>query len=282
MPLTALGFALLSGSGFVGARLGLPHAGPFAFLALRFALAALLLAGLARLVGAPWPQSWRAGRDYALAGLLGVGLFSLGVFHSIAGGVPAAVSALIIALQPLLIAVLAPWLLGERLGLRQGLGLLLGLAGVALVLAPGQGEQPLPVSALAASFFGLFALCAGNLYQKARCAAMHPFSGGSLQCLISTMVCAIGWWWYEPEPVRWHSEFVLALSWMSVIVSAGAVSLLVLLIRQGQISQVAGWFYLLPVAAALLDWLLFGHGLSGSQWLGIVIAGSGVWWTTRH
>lgn len=282
MSTTALGFAVLSGSGFVGARLGLPHAGPFAFLGLRFALAALLLAGLAHLVGAPWPRCWRAGADYAVAGLLGVGLFSLGVFHSIAGGVPAAISALIVALQPILIALLAPRLLGEAVSARQWQGLLLGLAGVALVLAVGYSGPALPLWPLAGSFLGLFALSAGNLYQKARCAAMHPFSGGCIQCAASTLLCVPGWWLCESAPVAWNGEFVFALGWMSVVVSVGAVSLLVLLIRRGRVSQAAAWFYLMPVAAALLDWLLFGRGLAAGQWLGIAVAGGGVWWTTRR
>ena len=282
MNLTALGFALLSGSGFVGARLGLPHASPYAFLALRYALAALLLAALARLVGAPWPARGQPARQVMLAGLLGVGLFSLGVFHSIAGGVPAAISALIIALQPLLVALLAPRLLGEQISRRQWQGLLLGLAGVALVLLPGQGQRALPAGALLASVLGLVALTAGNLYQKARCATMHPFSGGSLQCLGSAAICLAGWGLEGATAVHWHGEFVFALGWMSIVVSTGAVSLLVILIRQQQISQVAGWFYLLPLSAALLDWLLFARGLATPQWLGMLLAGSGVYLSTRR
>ena len=99
---------LLYGAGFVGARLGLPHAEPFAFLTLRFALAALILAGLARAFSAPWPRRPQEWGHIAAAGLLTVGVFSAGVFYSIAGGLPPAASALIIALQPILIALAAP------------------------------------------------------------------------------------------------------------------------------------------------------------------------------
>lgn len=98
MPLhpTALAFVALYGAGFVGARLGLPHAPPFAFLALRFAIAASLLAILAKVFSTPWPRQTREWLDIASAGLLTVGVFSAGVFYSIALGLPPAASALII------------------------------------------------------------------------------------------------------------------------------------------------------------------------------------------
>src|SRR3712207_3126997 len=107
-------FVLLWSTGFIGARLGLPHAGPLTFLALRYALAGLLLALVALAMGAPWPR--RAGElgHYALAGLLVHGLYLGGVFVGISLGVEAGVSALIVGLQPLLTAALAGLLLGER------------------------------------------------------------------------------------------------------------------------------------------------------------------------
>ena len=92
--LLALGFVTLYGAGFVGARLGLPHAEPFAFLALRFALAAGILAAVALAIGQAWPQGRRQVLPIIGAGLLTVGVFSAGVFYSIAGGLPPALSAL--------------------------------------------------------------------------------------------------------------------------------------------------------------------------------------------
>lgn len=275
--LTALAFVVLSGSGFVGARVGLPHAGPFAFLALRFALAAVLLALLAGLFASPWPRRPRDWLHVAVAGLLGVGLFSAGVFCSIARGLPPAASALIVALQPLLIALAAPKLLGERLAPRQWGGVLLGLAGVFMVLQQGFAGRPVEPGAVLLSVGALFALAAGNLYQKARCPTMHPFAGGAIQCAVSALACAAGLVAWEDGQVAWTGEFVAALLWMAVVVSVGAVSLLVVLIRDGEVSRVAGLFYLIPVAAAFAAWLLLGQAIAPLQWLGIAVAGVGVW-----
>lgn len=273
---TALAFVALYGAGFVGARLGLPHAPPFAFLALRFAIAASLLAILAKLFSAPWPRQAREYLHIASAGFLTVGVFSAGVFYSIAQGLAPAASALIIALQPILIAIAAPTLLGERIGQRRWLGLLLGLAGVFLVLQQGIGGQATTLLPVVLSVVALLGLSAGNLYQKSRCATMHPFSGGAIQCAVCAAACLIGSILYEDAPIAWTGEFIVALLWMAVIVSVGAVSLLVILIRDGEVSRVAGLFYLVPVSAAICAWLLFGQQIGPSQWLGIGIAACGV------
>lgn len=279
--LMPLAFVSLYGSGFVGARLGLPHAEPFSFLAWRFALAALVLAGLARAFSAPWPGRPQEWLHIAGAGLLTVGVFSAGVFYSIAGGLPPAISALVIALQPILIGFTAPLLLGERLHSRQWLGLLLGLLGVFLVLQQGLSGQPLGLWPLMLSVIALGGLSAGNLYQKARCATMHPFSGGAIQCALCALGCGLGSALLEQRPIDWSGEFLIALLWMSIAVSVGAVSLLVMLIRHGEVSRVASLFYLVPVAAAISAWLLFDQGIAPGQVMGIAIAGAGVSLATR-
>lgn len=273
---TALAFVALYGAGFVGARLGLAHAPPFAFLALRFAIAAGLLAILARMFAAPWPRQVREYRDIASAGFLTVGVFSAGVFYSIALGLAPAASALIIALQPILIAIAAPALLGERVGQHRWAGLLLGLGGVFLVLREGIGEPATAMLPVILSVVGLLGLSAGNLYQKYRCKTMHPFSGGAIQCAVCAAACLIASLSFEDMPIAWTGEFIVALLWMALVVSVGAVSLLVILIRDGEVSRVAGLFYLVPVSAAIFAWLLFEQAIGPAQWLGIGVAACGV------
>lgn len=279
--LMPLAFVTLYGSGFVGARLGLPHAAPFSFLAWRFALAALVLAGLARAFSAPWPGRPQEWLHIAGAGLLTVGVFSAGVFYSIASGLPPAISALIIALQPILIGFAAPQLLGEQLQRRQWAGLCLGLLGVFLVLQQGIAGQAFSPWPVLLSLIALGGLSAGNLYQKARCTTMHPFSGGAIQCGLCALACGLGSALFEARATDWSGEFLIALLWMSLAVSVGAVSLLVLLIRHGEVSRVASLFYLVPVAAAISAWLLFDQGIAPTQGLGIAIAALGVALATR-
>jgi drug/metabolite transporter (DMT)-like permease len=269
-------FVALSGSGFVGARLGLPHAEPFVFLGLRFALAAAVLAGLALALRAPWPRDLREAAHIGVAGLLGIGLFSAGVFYSLALGVPPAVSALIVALHPIVVALGAGPLLGERVSPRQWLGLLLGLAGVYLVLHGRLSVDPAYFDAALLSGLGLVGMSAGNLYQKARCPGMHPLTGSALQHALCALPMAAGAALFESRVVEWSGEFVVALLWMALPVSVGAVTLLGLLIQRGEVSRVASVFYLLPVSAAITAHLLFGQTVEAAAFAGIALAAAGV------
>src|SRR4051812_12613113 len=147
-------FVLLWSTGFVGAKYGLPYAPPFLFLALRLALAAVLLAVLAVALGGARMTARRQYGHAAVVGLLLHAGYLGGVFYGISQGVPAGVSAVIVSLQPVLTAVLASRVLGERPSARQWLGLAVGLAGVALVVGPGLVDagsaESLPVSGVAA------------------------------------------------------------------------------------------------------------------------------------
>lgn len=278
----AVAFVTLSGAGFVGARLGLPHAEPFVFLALRFGIAAIILAAIAVAIGRDVPRDpWQWGHIVA-AGLLTVGVFSAGVFYSIAGGVSPALSALIVALHPIVVAVAAPALLGEQVGARQWLGLLLGLGGVFLVVGHGLALDPSLGWPVACSFIGLFGMSAGNLYQKARCADMPLFAGSAAQCASCALACGLGAAAFESRHIAWTGEFLMAVGWMAIVVSVGAVSILYVLIRRGEVSRVAGLFYLIPVVAALAAWALFGQGVAMIQWLGMAVAGSGMLLVTRR
>jgi len=269
-------FVVLSGSGFVGTRLGLSHAEPFLFLGLRFALAAAILAGIAFVLRAPWPRDLRSAAHIGIAGLLGIGLFSAGVCYSIALGVPPAVSALIIALHPILVALGAGPLLGERVTPRQWLGLLLGLAGVYLVLRGRLLADPAYLDAALLSVLGLCGMSAGNLYQKARCPGMHALTGSTLQHALCTLPMFAGAALFETGHVEWSGEFIAALLWMAVPVSVGAVTLLGLLIQRGEVSRVASIFYLMPVSAAITAYLLFGQAIEAAAFGGIALAAAGV------
>lgn len=285
-PWLALGlpfiFVCLYGSGFVGAKLGLPYAGPFTFLGLRFGLAALLLVALALLVKAPWPERSADWMHIALAGFLGVGVFSAAAFSSIALGVPPAVSALIAALNPIVVALAAGPLLGEKTSKRQLLGLAVGFVGVYLVLRERLYVDPSYLPAIALSFVALLGLAAGNLYQKRRCTSMHLLSGGAIQCGVTAVVMFGGAAMFNEAPAVWSPEFIIALLWMAIVVSIGAVSILYVLIRRHDVSRVASVFYLMPASAAVGAYFLFGQTLSVSALIGMAVTATGVMLAARR
>lgn len=269
-------FVMLYGTGFVGAKFGLPYAPPMTFLVLRFAIAASIVALIAAGFRARWPATSREALHICVAGSLTVGTFSAGVFVAINLGLSPALSALIIALQPIIVAIGARQLLGERLVIQQWLGLGLGLIGVALVVAHKLDFTQVHMAGLAFAVLGLLGLSFGNLYQKRFCADMNIFTGGALQSASSFALCLPFALMFEDVRVDWSVEFAAALSYMSIGVSIGALSLLYVMIRRGEVARVASIFYFVPVSAALASHLLFGEQIDAAVAVGIAVTAAGV------
>jgi drug/metabolite transporter (DMT)-like permease len=269
-------FVVLWSTGFIGAKLGLPHAGPLTFLALRYGLAAGLLALLALATRAPWPRRPAEIGHYAVAGLLVHAIYLGGVFVGIALGVEAGISALIVGLQPLLTAAFASVFLGERVTPRQWAGLGLGLLGMALVLARKLGQGPGDALGSLACVTALLGITAGTLYQKRFCVGMDLRTGGVVQFTAAGLATALFAVLFEDIHVAWTGEFVFALLWLVLVLSLGAVSLLYLLIRRGAAAQVASLFFLVPPCTALIAWPLFGETLGPVALSGMALTAAGV------
>ena len=128
-------FVFLWSTGFIGAKLGLPYVEPMTFLAIRFAICTLIFLPFVLLTSTRWPERWQDWLHIGFSALLLHGGYLGFVFWAISLGVPAGTSALIVGIQPLIVAALAGVLLKENVNLRQWLGLLAGLGGVILVVA---------------------------------------------------------------------------------------------------------------------------------------------------
>lgn len=269
-------FVLLWSTGFIGGKLGLPHAEPLTFLLWRMALVAVVLAVASVWVKAPWPQDWRTVGRIALAGLMVHGLYLVGVFMGLAQGVPAGAVAVIVGLQPLLTALAAGPLFGERLSAKQWAGLGLGLAGVVAVvwekLTLGVGT-PLGLGLCGMALLGI---TAGTLYQKRYCADMDLRTGTAIQYAATGTLLAVLAPLLETMQVHWTGEFIFALLWLSLVLSIGAIFMLFMLIRRGAASRVASLFYMVPPVTALMAWALFGEKLGPVALVGMGVTAAGV------
>lgn len=274
LRLTPALFVLLWSTGFIGARLGMPHAEPMTFLAIRFALATVLLA----LVGltARWPRRPVDWGHLAVAGLLMHGVYLGGVFVAIRQGMEAGLAALIVSVQPLLVAASASLFLGERVPPVTWLGLALGLAGVSLVLARKLGGGGGSLVAVLACLAALAAITVGTIYQKRFCSGHDLRTGNAIQFAAATAFSWLAALLFETRVVEWTGELVFALLWLVLVLSVGAISLLYLLLRQGAASQVASLFFLVPPTTALIAWPLFGERLGVLELAGMALAALGV------
>lgn len=269
-------FVLLWSTGFIGGKLGLPHAEPLTFLLWRMALVAVVLLALSAWQKAPWPASWRAVGHIAVAGLLVHGVYLGGVFGALKQGLPAGTVALIVGLQPLLTALVAGPLLGERITGRQWLGFALGLAGVTAVVWEKLSLNIGGPLGLGLSVAALLGISIGTLYQKRHCADMDLRTGTTIQYAATGTVLAIVAPFTETMRIDWAADFIFALVWLCLVLSVGAIFLLFALIRRGAASKVASLFYLVPPVTALMAWALFGEKLGPLALSGMVVTAAGV------
>lgn len=282
LALMPAAFVVLWSTGFIGAKFGLPHAEPFTFLLLRFVSVSAILAAAAVAAGAPWPRDpVQIGRTVA-AGLMIHGVYLGGVFSAIAHGVPAGIAALLVGLQPLLTAAVAPVYLGERITPRQWLGLGLGFLGVVLVVMDKLSLRPGDIAGAGWAAAALIGITAGTLYQKRHSASMHLLTGSAVQfatCAVVYLPIAL---LFETMRVDWTADFVFALAWLTLVLSIGAISLLHLMIRRGAAARIASLFYLTPAVTAAFAWLLFDETLGPAAIAGMVLAAAGVAMVARQ
>jgi drug/metabolite transporter (DMT)-like permease len=262
-------------TGFVVARLAMPHAPPMGFLAWRYAFS-LLAFGLWVAVSRPaWPQGRAQWGHLAVTGLLMHAGYLGGVWAAVKAGIPAGTVALIVGLQPVLTAVWVSARGQHRVAPQQWGGLLLGLVGLALVVWPKMGRGEVTTFNLALSVLALASITAGTLYQKRHVAPVDVRTASLVQlaaALAATLPLAL----LESQPMQWHPDLVIALVWSVLALSLGASSLLMLLIQAGAATRVTSLFYLVPPCTAVLAWALFGEQLGLAAGGGMALCAVGV------
>lgn len=273
-------FVLLWSTGFVGAKYGLPYADPFVFLSVRVLIAAVILFALVRLMKMPLNIGKSAISRSFVIGFFLHACYLGGVFYSISQGLPAGVAAVVTSLQPVLVSLFAVRILGEKLLPRQVLGLALGLTGVLLVLAP-TFDSHIPAVAIIAIIVALVGSTSATLLQKKIGSDIPLVAGTAYQYLFSGAVLgaiAIGSGNLE---MTWNLKFTAAFIWLVLVLSVGAILLLLWLLNTGSAASVSSLFYLVPPATAIEAFFLFGEKVNTQGFLGIGITALGVWLVIR-
>src|SRR6202790_3108853 len=268
-------FVVLWSTGFIATKYVRNEAEPLTYLAIRMAVVVGLMAVIVAIARPPWPD--RAGVAHsAVAGLLVHGFYLGGTAVAIAHSIPAGLSALIPGLQPILTSTLANRFLGERVTPLQWTGLLLGLAGVVLILhdRPMSGEAGW---GWLASGVSLVSITLGTLYQRRYCGRIDWRTGNLVQYIAVTMFFAAGAWLFETNNVvHWTGEFVLALAWLAVVLSIGSIGAVYLLVPPPAATSVASLFYLVPAVTAAMAYILFGERLDAGAILGMAACAAAV------
>jgi drug/metabolite transporter (DMT)-like permease len=270
-------FVLIWSTGFIVARYGMPHAGPFGFLAWRFALSIPVFALWVILARAAWPRERGQWLHLGVVGILMHAAYLGGVWSAVKGGLSAGTTALICGLQPLLTAC---WISftgsGTRIDPRQWAGLALGLLGLALVVWRKLTLAEAGPATLALAVFALLSMTAGTLYQKRFVAAADVRVANLIQ-LGAALLVMLPLAWIEAEAIDWNAQAIGAMAWSVLVLTLGGSSLLLLLIQRGAATRVTSLLYLVPPTAALLAWILFDEALTPAIIAGMALAAAGVW-----
>jgi len=271
-------FVVIWSTGFVVARLAMPHAPPFGFLSYRFALSALCLTAWVAIARAAWPASRAQWGHLLVTGVLMQAGYLGGVWAAVKAGLGAGTAALLVGLQPVLTAV---WMSrGGRgadtdgISSQQWLGLALGFFGLALVVWRKLGGEVTPVN-LALAIVALLSITIGTLYQKRFVGRCDVRSASAVQMVAALVVC-LPLAWLESEKVEWHADLVAAMAWSVGVLTLGGSSLLYLLIQRGEATRVTSLLYLVPPCTALLAWAMFGESLTPLMMLGMALTVIGV------
>ncbi len=277
-------FVLLWATGFIGAKYALPYAEPFTVLALRMYITLAVFLILINLYRQKWP-SLRGALYSMLVGALVHAAYLGGVFAAIKAGMAAGLASLLVGLQPILTALIAWLWLENQINRKQLVGLLLGILGVATVLLLGKGgieAMAFNLVSLLFALMALFGITIGTLLQKRFCAGVGLLTGTFYQYLASALIMSLLALLFETRVIDWQPQFIAALLWLVFGLSLSAILLLMLMIREGEATKVASYFYLTPPVTAVMAWLLFDERLTIWGMVGIGLTAYGVYLVIRN
>ncbi|WP_066259375.1 DMT family transporter [Hydrogenophaga flava] len=272
-------FVLIWSTGFIVARYGMPHAPPMSFLAVRYALSILCFLPWIVLAGVKWPSDRRQALHLAVTGVLMHAGYLGGVWAAVKAGMGSGLSSLIVGIQPVLTAIWLTSVGGHHVSRRQWLGLLLGFAGLVLVVsrkfgAGGPGDSANWLN-LSFAVMALFAITAGTLYQKRFVQPCDVRTANTVQ-LAAALVVTLPLALLETETMRWNAELAGAMAWSVLGLTLGGSSLLYMLIQRGAAASVTSLMYLVPPCTALIAWVLFAEPITATTIAGTALTAFGV------
>ena len=269
-------FLLLWSAGFGVAKLGLMHAQPLTLLALRYVLVLAVLIPVAIVIRPPLPKTWRAAADVAVVGfLIQVAYFGL-CYVAFKAGVSAGAVSIIVCLQPILVALAAPAMVGEMMSRKGWIGLAMGLAGAAVVILARSKIAAESPFGLGCTLLALLGITGGTLYEKRFGVTHHPVTANLIQYAVGAAFTLPLAFATESLQIQWDMQFVWVMTYLVLGNSLLALSLLLAMIRVGAVSRVSALFYLVPPLSALFAWPLLGEVMPPLGWLGMVLAATGV------
>lgn len=273
-------FLVVWSAGYVAASLGLNYVEPITFLVIRFALVVIFMAVLFLVMRPPLPTTPAQWGHLVIVGFMLQTMYFGGCYMAFTSGISVGTLALIMSLQPIIIGLVAPRWSGEVVGGRQWVGLILGLSGAVIVILARSAIAAPPVIGFLFAAFALFGITGGSLWEKRFGAAHHPVTSHLVGFIAGLLGVMPFMFVYETMEITWTWQFVGSLAYLVFANSLLAMGLLLAMIRAGDVSKVSALFFLVPPLAATLAWVILGEIMPPLAWVGMMIAGVGVYLAT--
>ena len=274
-------FLLLWSGGFTVAKIGLSHANPLTLLALRYGCVIVILLPLCLIFKPAFPKSRAEWINLAWVGFLIQVVYFGTAWTAFTKGGSAGSVALITSLQPVLVALAMPMVSRERVSLIRWIGLALGMAGTFLVLLGNAKLQPVSLTIILFSVSALLAFTLATVWEKRFGVAHHPLTSNMVQYVVGFVFALLLALMFESMQINVTTSFLLALAYLVLGNSLLAISLLLMMIRNGEATRVSALFFMVPPTAAFIAWLVLGEQMTPLAWLGMAVAAVGVWLATR-
>lgn len=275
-------FLTLWSVGFTVAKMAVAYVEPLTLLALRYALIVALLLPVFAVMRPPLPRNSNQWAHLFIVGyLIQVGYFGL-CFMAFKAGVSVGSVAIVVCLQPILVSLIAPRFVGERVTAMHWVGLILALAGAVTVIVSRSAvsvENPYGVIAAVAA---LFAMTTATLWEKRFGLSYHPITSNLVQYAAGALGTLPIAYATETMHIVWTWQFIAILAYLVVAISFVSITLLLAMIRYGEVSRVSSLFYLVPPLTAIFAWLLIGEPIPPVAWIGMALAAIGVALVSRR
>ena len=270
-------FLLLWSGGYTFAKMGLAHIEPLTMLALRYGLAVLALLPFLMRCSTRWPVSARHWGAIAITGFLIQCVYFGLAYLAMKRGMNAGTTAIIMALQPILVAALTPVFTGQRRGgAVLWLGLVLGFAGVLLVILSGRSLGPSPWIAVLLALAALLGITIATLFEKWHGLKTDPVVGGIVQYVVGFAVLMPAAMLTETMVVDWAPELVISVAYLVIGNSIISISLFIALLQRGDATRISALLYLVPPLAMAVAWAVLGETVTALAFAGFILSAAGV------
>jgi len=275
-------FLLLWSGGYAVAKVGLEHARPLTILCLRYGLVVVIMGVLFAVLRPPLPRRLADWGHLAVVGVLIQSVYFGMTYLALINGIAAGTAALLMSMQPILVALIAPRWSGERIGGRAWIGLGLALVGAVTVIVARLEIGPAPVFGFALALIGLGGMTGATLWEKRFGLSHHPVTA-NLVGYAAGLLCLLPFLAQQGVgEIAWNGEFVFVMFYLVIGNSVIAVGLLLAMIRAGQVARVSALFFLVPPLAGLIAWVTLGDAMPAAAWAGLALAAAGVFVATRR